>query len=146
MALEVSLTRYPTGERAHWSEEEWQVLEEFRTTFLNNYDSFANGNMLDDVLCMFGEAGWPIKPMMTQILGWPDDVLVHRLWQDWAAWGTDHRSIWITAFWNDEAAARARWTSKELETRLLEVGMNKETSEDIANQALILAEIVIDGR
>lgn len=144
VALEVSFSRFPTGERARWSEAQWKVLEEFRVTYLDYYDGFAEVNMLDDVLCMFGEAGWPLEPMMKQVLGWPDDVLVKRLWRDWASWGTGHRSIWITAFWKDEAAARARWTSKELEARLLEIGMAEKTPRDIADKALILTEIVLD--
>ena len=57
------------------------VLDEFQRLFLSIPD-LRDDDCLDDILCMFAIAGWDINDLFTQILEWPTDKLVKKLWKD----------------------------------------------------------------
>lgn len=141
VGLEVSLNRYPTGDRRCWTDDQWRVLERFRTLYLEDFARTGEA-YLDDAVCMFGEAGWPLAALFEQMTGWSDTLLAERLWHDWCQYG--RRSIWITAFWQQPGNTRAFefYTSRELYQRMATFGLDEATPAALADKALEVADTI----
>ena len=133
VGVEVSLNRYQTGDRAHWSDAEWDVLDRFQRLYLSR-SMTETDPFLDDVLCMFGSAGWPLEDLFDQVLAVPDDVLIPRLWNDWCV---GRPTIWLTAFWEDEgnSAAYAFYTSDAIYKRAMTLALESNGDPELAAKA-----------
>lgn len=144
VGLEVSLNRFETGNPENWSPEEWQVLDRFQRAYLKREMARERG-CLDDTLCMFALAGWPLESLFEQVAASPDTELVLRLWRDWCAYCIPGRdSIWITAFWNSPGNTRAFefYTSEAMHDRMTRIAFAEDTPEDIAEKALSVASVI----
>ncbi len=139
--IEVSLNRFPTGDRAQWNEAQWDVLDRFRWRFLARAIA-EDREFLDDTLCMFGNAGWPMKDLYAQVAAEPDAVLAGRFWNDWCRGCKP--SIWITAFWDEgrNAEAFAFYTSRALHDRMARLALDAATPRDLAEKALDVAAVI----
>ena len=141
VGLEVSLSRYPTGSRDSWSDPEWSVLDRFQRSYLKWYAEHGTG-FLDDALCMFGNAGWPVPELVEQVLAWPDRLLAERLWHDWCQ--VMPGDIWITAFWEGGGNTRVYefYTSRTLYERMADFGLAEATPREVAEKALAVADTI----
>lgn len=140
VGLEVSLNRFATGDASLWRAEEWSVLDEFQRVYLRRALN-TRGDYLDDVLCMFGIAGWPLQDLFDQLLDMPTDRLIERLWHDWCQ---GHASIWLTAFWEGggNEAAYAFYTSPALYQRISTLALDPGTEAVLAEKALAVAALI----
>jgi hypothetical protein len=140
VGLEVSLSRFQTGDRDNWSDAEWDVLDRFQRGYLKR-EVMRKTEFLDDTLCMFGLAGWPLEDLLDQVAAFPDDVLARRFWNDWCM---GHPSIWITAFW--EGAGRTQafnfYTSRTLFRRMEALAFAQTTDPELAEKALAVASVI----
>jgi hypothetical protein len=141
VGLEVSLSRFPTGRQEVWSAREWSVLDRFQRLYLKRYAEYST-EYLDDALCMFGNAGWPLSSLFEQVLGWSDQLIAERLWFDWCQYPPGQ--IWITAFWEGGGNERAYefYTSQVLYDRMAALGLAEDAPPEIADKALAVADVV----
>lgn len=146
VALEVSLSRFPTGDQSQWSDQEWSVLDRFQRMYLDECETVCPGTMVDDVLCMFALAGWPIDALFEQVFEWPEEKLLRKLEEDWLSWNRHGGSVWVTAFWDDEQKARQLWSSPKLEKRLLDIAMSDQTQPERAAVAFRLCDVLLDNK
>lgn len=137
--IEVSLNRFSTGDIKNWNNEEWSVLDNFQRLFLVNSETIYC-DPLDDIVCMFSNAGWPTMDLFTQISEWSTETLVNRLWNDWCRF--PNPSIWITAFWEDEFMPRAFYTSDELLDRIVDYALHDETPHDLSEKAISISDLI----
>ena len=144
VGIEVSLNRFPTGKRENWSDAEWSVLDRFQRLYLARTMT-AKTPFLDDILCMFGIAGWPLDDLFAQVLDTPDHILIPRLWNDWCI---GRPEIWITAFWEGggNSAAYEFYTSDAIYDRAVALGLAEDAPPDLARQALAVASVIEAGR
>ena len=140
VGLEVSLSRFPTGDRQQWSKAEWEVLDRFQRLFLVQ-SMTSKQNYLDDVLCLFGNAGWPLEDLFAQVTAMPDKLLVERLWSDWCL---GRPSVWITAFWEGggNTAAFDFYTSQEMQERMERFALDEATAPDMVEKAMAVASVI----
>ncbi|UWQ78410.1 hypothetical protein K3725_13975 [Leisingera sp. S132] len=140
VGLEVSLNRFPTGDAARWKAAEWAVLDKFQRMYLD-WAVRQGEDCLDDVLCMFGIAGWRLEDLFAQVLDIPAETLAERLWRDWCI---GRPSIWITAFWDNggNSAAFAFYTSPVLYWRMADLALDDRTRPEIAEKALAVAGVI----
>ncbi|MCB4456379.1 hypothetical protein [Leisingera sp. McT4-56] len=140
VGLEVSLSRFPTGDAARWKAEEWAVLDRFQRMYLDRVVRQGE-DCLDDVLCMFGIAGWQLEDLFEQVLDVPADTLAEMLWRDWCI---GRGSIWITAFWDNGGNSEvfAFYTSPELYKRMADLALDGQTPPEIAEKALAVAGVI----
>ncbi|WP_170331532.1 hypothetical protein [Ruegeria arenilitoris] len=144
VGLEVSLNRFETGNPNNWSHDEWQVLDRFQRAYLKR-EIERDNCYLDDTVCMFGLAGWPVETLFEQVAETPDAVLVQRFWHDWCASCIPGReSVWITAFWESpgNSKAFAFYTSKALYDRVTRVAFGENTPKDLSEKALAVASVI----
>lgn len=144
VGLEVSLNRFATGDSGNWTSEEWQILDRFQRCYLNR-EIAREGEPLDDTICMFALAGWPLDSLFEQVADQPDDVLIPRLWNDWCRGRVPGRdSIWITAFWGSPEKTQVYefYTSEVLYNRAAALALADETSPDLAQKALEVAQVI----
>ncbi|OHC99867.1 MAG: hypothetical protein A2885_05195 [Sphingopyxis sp. RIFCSPHIGHO2_01_FULL_65_24] len=143
-ALEVSLSRFDTGNPGNWSPHQWRVLDRFQRQYmLHSLDHGAA--CLDDVLCMFRLGGWPLQDLLDQVAAASDATLARRFWLDWAnerAPGCE--SIWITAFWegNDGSIVFDFYTSPRMFERMETLALTDGTDVTLALKALEVASII----
>ncbi len=137
---EVSLRRFPTGERSNWNDAEWDVLDRFQRLYLLQAAE-SNTEYLDDVLCMFGIAQWPLDDLLTQVFDLPDTVLVPRLWTDWC---TGRPCIWINAFWErDESETVFNfYSSRDMYNRMERLGLSEDFPLEMAHKARAVADVI----
>ena len=142
VGIEVSLSRFPTGDRDQWTGAQWSVLERFAAMFLDAQKE-NRANYLDDVLCMFAQAKFDLGPLLDRVKAWSDAELAAKLHHDWVC-AHGFGVIWITAFWESplNSEAYAWYTSHRLYERFVEFGLNDETPSDIADKALAVADII----
>ena len=143
LGREVVLVRFPTGEAAHWHPAEWSVLDRFRRAFLAREIAAPDpGSYLDDTICMFGRAAWPLEDLLSQVMDAPDDLLAARLWRDWC--NCAFPSVWITAFWDRPERDRmlAFYTSRALCTRMEAFALADDTMPALAEQAIDLSGVI----
>lgn len=140
VGLEVSLNRFQTGNRENWSEKEWDVLDRFQRAYLSRAVN-SNEEYLDDTICMFALAGWPLKGLFSQVAAHSDEALVIRFYHDWCIGGPD---IWITAFWEASGNSEAFefYTSRALHTRMEALAFNDATDPALAEKALAVAGVI----
>ena len=62
--IEVSLSRFSTGDKKNWNDEEWSVLDKFQRLYLSHSHSHSHSHSeqvyddnIDDIICMFANAG-----------------------------------------------------------------------------------------
>ncbi len=146
---EVVLKRFPTGVADHWSAAEWDVLDRFQRAYLARELQRGRGERvqgyLDDTLCMFGIAGWPLDDLLAQVAAAPNEVLARRFWQDWCAHCVPGReSIWIDAFWEGGGNSQvfAFYTSRALCDRIEALALADGTPEDLVRQASAVADVI----
>ena len=106
IALEASLSRFPTGVAENWTVEEWSVLDRFQRKFLCRGLEISAEDRFDDVLCLFGRAGWSLDGLFAQVLELPTEALVLRLWADWN-WG-GKPEIDLSYCWEEDQMPRVR--------------------------------------
>lgn len=140
VALEVSLNRFQTGNRDNWSAAEWEVLDRFQRDYLQR-EMRRETELLDDTLCMFGLAGWPLGDLLDQVAAFPDDVLARRLWHDWCL---GRPAIEITAFWDKGGNTEAFnfYTSRVLYDRMEALALSPATDPALAEKALSVASVI----
>lgn len=141
VGLEVSLNRFQTGRAENWSAEEWQVLDRFQRAYLQREVARETGEYLDDTLCMFGTAGWPLDDLFAQVAAFPDEVLARRFWNDWCR---GKHSIWIDAFWEDggNTAAFNFYTSRVLYDRMVALVLSDDRPDELAAKASAVANVI----
>lgn len=138
-ALEISLSRFRTGDANNWSEKEWEVLDQFQRLFLSKFD-LRPDEYLDDILCMFASAGWPTEELFSQILSLPTDVLVAKLWNDWCNFANPN--IWITTFWDSSVKAREFYLSEKMQKKVLDFAFADDTSAELTEKAMSIADLM----
>ncbi|NHX27892.1 hypothetical protein HA397_28530, partial [Escherichia coli] len=138
--LEVSLSRFPTGDRSQWTDAQWQVLDGFQRQFLHDQVR-RRENALDDVLCMYGNVGWSLAELFAQVAAMPDHDLIPKLWADWCQ---GRPTIWITAFWeaSGNSAAFAFYTSQALYDRIVATALSDDTDPDLAAKAMRVTDAI----
>lgn len=144
IGLEVSLSRFGTGNPSNWSVKEWAVLDRFQQMYLEECIE-GKGGALDDVLCMFRLAGWPLEDLLMQVVASAGEELAARLWTDWIAYCAPGReSIWQTSFWEsvDSAKMLAFYTSDELYDKMAALALSDDTDRDVAAKATAVATLM----
>jgi hypothetical protein len=144
IGFEVSLSRFQTGDRANWSTRQWTVLDRFQRAFLDREIRRMN-ECLDDFVCMFALAGWPLDDLLAQIEAASDEELALRFWNDWVR---DHapgrEGIWITAFWESSGNSEVYdfYTSQALHDRMTAVALDDATDPELAAKAFAVASVI----
>lgn len=88
VGIEVSLSRFDTGNPSHWSDKQWSVLDRFQRQFLQSSSPSTGAwryHTLDDIICMFTLGGWQLDDLLSQVMSMADEQLVERLYQIGAA-------------------------------------------------------------
>ncbi|WP_281994468.1 hypothetical protein [Ruegeria faecimaris] len=142
VGIEVSLSRYPTGQARNWSSEEWRVLDDFQKRFLLKAIEGGSEECLDDTLCMFRLGGWPMDGLLAQVAAAKTATLAERFWQDWCYGYAP--SVWITAFWEspDGTAAFDFYTSEVMYRRMQQLAFDDGTPPELSEKALMVAEVI----
>jgi len=142
--IEVSLSRYETGNPDNWSTREWAVIDQFQRAFLTHKIEHGD-DRLDDVLCMFGLAGWSLGDLIDQVRLIDDATLAERFWNDWCH---DHvpgrEGIWVTAFWEGSANSTLFefYASKELHVRMAKLALADGTEPSLSERAAAVASVI----
>ena len=141
VGLEVTLSRFPTGDEGMWTHEQHMLLWRFAETYLDHQKTNTR-DYLDDVLCMFGLANFDLGRLLGQLDQWSDEELAWKLHNDWAHPGGG--SIWITAFWEAPLNGNvfAWYTSENLYDRMVTLGMSEGLPRELAGKALDVADII----
>lgn len=142
--LEVSLSRFGTGNPANWSPDQWRILDQFQHAYLKR--AVEDGTEpVDDVLCMFRLGGWPLAELLDQVAEMPTETLARRFWNDWCK---DHvpgrEGVWITAFWEgtDNSTVFEFYTSPDLHHRISELALAHDTGAELRAKALGVASVI----
>lgn len=156
ISLEISLSRFATGNPDNWSAAQWAVLDRFQRLYLQRAMDrgeasaiYRSGDRLDAVLCMFRLGDWPLDCLLEQLAAMPDALLADRLWRDWCEGSPPGcEAVEITTFWPDEdrEAIRAWYTSPALRARMEALAMADDTPAELAEQALAVAEVIAANR
>lgn len=144
VALEVSLNRFETGNPENWSPDEWRVLDEFQRVFLAR-EIERESEFLDDSVCMFSLAGWPLEDLLDQVASTSDAKLAQRFWNDWCDVRVPGReAVWITEFWDDPDKTKAIdfYTSKTLYDRMENLAFAADTMPELSAKALAVASVI----
>ncbi len=141
VGIEVSLSRFPTGDPDQWSEEQWHVLDRFHRLFIDHQKTNKE-DFLDDILCMFGEARFSAEVSLNTLNAWSDEELTQKLWQDWCAIG--RHGIWTTAFWEDEAHTPIyHWFRSELLLdRLMRFGLSQNITPEMLQKVSQVTAVI----
>lgn len=148
VGLEVSLSRFDTGNRENWSKEEWMVLDRFQRMFLQDRMNCGK-DFLDGTICMFSLAGWPLDNLIAQVEASSSERLALRLWNDWFAGRISERAgIWITAFWKDADKGKILefYTSDGLHEKMETLALAADTDPAVAAKASAVASLIIRDR
>ncbi|MBO9575476.1 MAG: hypothetical protein J7494_07065 [Sphingobium sp.] len=140
VGIEVVLKRFDTGNPAHWTRGEWQVLDAFQRAYLG-FQMMREEDHLDDVVCMFRLGGWPLDALLAQVTSAPAALIARRLWADWC---DGLESIWTTAFWekSDNARMLDFYTSRELYDRMEALALSDHVTADLAAKASAVAGVI----
>ncbi|MFQ6547462.1 hypothetical protein AADZ90_005850 [Aestuariibius sp. 2305UL40-4] len=136
---EVALNRFPTGNPENWTSGEWTVLDRFQRLTLDQHRP-GGAYYLDDILCMFGIAGWRVPDLFQQVHAWPIDRLVTQLWHDWC--DAKQPGIWIDAFWPDDAPSYPFYTAPDLHDRIHSFALADTTDPFLAEKAIEVAHVI----
>jgi len=142
-AREVVLYRFETGNRGNWSAKEWSVLDRFQKAYLAREISRCD-DYLDDAVCMFGMAGWPVQSLFKQVADAPDEVLARRLWHDWCNCLPGRESVWISTFWESpgNSAAFEFYTSREMRGRMETLALSEGVTPELAAKASAVVDVI----
>ncbi|WCM25320.1 hypothetical protein NDN01_14730 [Sphingomonas sp. QA11] len=143
-AMEVSLNRFDTGDPENWSEREWRVLDGFQKMFLREQIE-QKRDRLDDGICMFRLAGWPLDTLLDQVASAPDATLALRLWNDWCRWSAPGKEgVWITAFWEypDNEAIFDFYASRRLYDKMEALALDDGMDGELAAKASAVASVI----
>ena len=132
IGIETALDRFETGNADKWTEQQWDAISAFQKSLLENHGIFKNESPLD-ILCMFTRAGWNLDDMTDQILGWPDDELIHFFWVNGLA--DDYGISGEGALWPKGVSMRAFLKAESFLSRLEAVVMDNEYRSDIQLKA-----------
>ena len=146
--FEVSLNRFETGNPANWTAKRWNVLDRFQRAFLDR-EIRRPKEFLDDFVCMFGLAGWPLDDLIAQIESASDEQLAERFWNDWIRDRVPGREgIWITAFWDSPGNSTVFdfYTSKGLHDRMAALALSGSTESELAAKAFAVASVIETNR
>ena len=151
MGIQLVLSRFPTGDRTLWNQDQWDVINRFQRLFLKPTSVAeqmpTQDYSLDDKLCMFALAGWKVDGLMMQIMACPRQMLVDQLYRDWGTWKPKRLRIWVTAFWNDgEANALKRWTSMELYSHLYDYAEDDSTPSLWVEKTKALMDAILKAK
>lgn len=138
VGLEVSLSRFDTGNLKNWSTNEWDVLDRFQRLFLQHRLEDTT-DFLDDVVCMFRLAGWSLDDLKAQLESTSSQTLALRLWNDWCAWPLPgSEGIWVSAFWQspEDRDILDFYTSDRLYEKMASLALDDDTQPDLAAKAL----------
>ena len=144
VALEVSLSRFQTGNRANWSNKEWQVLDRFQREFLRRKVAEGSDD-LDGVLCMFRLAGWPLTDLLDQVASMATALLAERFWRDWCEGHAPGREdVWITSFWEspDNSQVFEFYTSPAMYERFSSLALSDDADRALAEKAMAVAAVI----
>lgn len=143
-SLEVTLSRFETGNPLHWSSKEWAVLDSFQREFLK-HRLVTSEEHIDDVICMFRLGGWSLDDLCAQLEVVPSEKLAARLWNDWCAFCVPGReSIWLTAFWEgvDSTTMYKFYTSDRLYAKMEALALSESADPVIAAKASAVASLM----
>lgn len=140
VGIEVSLSRFPTGDKENWSKDEWRVIDQFQRLFLRE-SMRSKQAMLDDILCMFGNAHWSIADLLEQVWSLPDEFLIPKLNHDWCL---GNPCVWVTTFWDKPNIGQTFgfYTSDKMYDRLEHAAFSDQTPAKLAKQALDAAQAI----
>jgi hypothetical protein len=142
-SLELSLNRFCTGNSDNWSKTEWSVLDKFQRMFLRSQIE-QERETIDEIICMFKLAGWPLNSLFDQVDSAPDLILAQRLWNDWCRTNVWRGAVCMTSFW--ENADRTKvfdfYTSRSLYDRMEALALDDDTDTEIATKASAVAGII----
>ena len=144
LGIEVSLKRFDTGNIENWSGQEWKILNDFRHMYLDRTIE-QNENFLDDAICMFSLAGWPLRELLEQVAATSDEKLAQCLWHDWCSWPAPRReSISITAFWESPGNSTVFdfYTSRKLYDRMETLALADGPNSELAAKASAVAGVI----
>jgi hypothetical protein len=123
VGCEVAFSRLPlTGFPDRWPDRQVQAVQSFALVW---FEAFLRGDLpgwadgLDASLCMFGEGGIDIAPLLALLDSLPDAQLVEILHREWVFHKAGH--IGFDAFWSLEPARSLAWgwyTSDALRDRM----------------------------
>jgi hypothetical protein len=150
VGIEVSLSRFDTGNPSHWSDKQWSVLDRFQRRFLQSSSPSTGAwcwNSLDEIICMFTLGGWQLDDLWSQVMSMADEQLVERLYQDWCGTFGDYGNIDVTEFWKepDKARVRAFYTSEQLRQRLETFALSDNVDAEIAAKASAIVSVIDNG-
>lgn len=144
IGVEISLNRFETGNPANWASREWDVIDRFQRAYLSHKIGDSRG-FIDDEICMFRLAGWPLDGILSQVSTAPDATLATRLWHDWC----DGRlpgggNVWISCFWEDSEGTQAFdfYTSRAMYDRMEALALSDDTAPDLAAKASAVADVI----
>ena len=145
VGVEVSLSRYDTGNPARWSHEQWNLLDRFQRQFLHTVTSRYHS--LDETLCMFRLGGWQLDDLLAQVLAMPDEEIVGRLWQDWCDGFDEYGYVRTTAFWEkgDEAHVSEFYKSEALRDRIEATALRDSVETSLEKKASDLVTVIERG-
>lgn len=125
---QVAFQRLPlTGFPDRWPKDEVAAVNRFALAFFETKLTEANSSFMQDIdswLCMIGQGGIDIDPLLQRLDSLPDDDLAALLYRNWFYQGRG--SIRFDAFWNVEPARTMAWnwyTSSGLAARLERAAM-----------------------
>lgn len=125
---EVAFTRLPrTGFPDRWPERQVAAIDRFALAYLEAKlaaDPPMGWGDLDRLLCMFGEGGIDIVPLLRRLDAQPDGDLALLLYRSW--FHAESGSIPFDAFWSREPARSQAWdwyTSAALLRRMEQAAM-----------------------
>lgn len=147
VGIEVSLSRFDTGNPVHWSDKQWSVLDRFQHRFLQSSSPSTDAwcwNSLDEILCMFTLGGWQLDDLLSQVMSMADDQLVQRLYKDWCGTFGDYGTIDVTEFREkpDKARVQQFYTSKQLRQRLEMIALSDSVDAEIAAKASAVVSVI----
>jgi hypothetical protein len=147
VGIEVSLSRFDTGNPSHWSDRQWSVLDRFQRRFLQSSSPLTGAwchNTLDDIICMFTLGGWQLDDLLSQVMSMTDEQLVERLYQDWCGTFGDYGTIDVTEFWEkpDKTRAQEFYISDQLRQRLETVALSDSVDAEIAAKASAVVGVI----
>lgn len=144
VGIEVSLSRFPTGVPDNWNDDQWRVLDRFHQLFLDRQKTNSD-DFLDDIFCMFGNAGFSNTRSIAIVSAWSDEELTLKLWQDCCAQGT--HGIWGSTFWDNGTGQDVYdWhRSSALYERLTNYALRDDTPPELVQKASDVTAVILQG-